>query len=75
MKGFSVLDLPEPLRSQALAERGMTAEEFEAHMAGLEANERELDRMVEAGEIPTPTDMHYGDADVPTVVVVKRQPA
>jgi hypothetical protein len=33
----SILDLPEPIRSQSLARRGMTAAEFEAHQAGREA--------------------------------------
>jgi hypothetical protein len=68
-ESFSILDLPEPLRSQALAARDMTAEEFTAHMAGIEANERELQRQLESGEIQPAPDFHYGD-DLPTVVVV-----
>lgn len=70
MKDFSILDLPEPLRSQALAERGMTAEEFSAHMAGRIAHEEELRRQVESGEVQPAPDLHYGD-DLPLARVVR----
>jgi hypothetical protein len=68
-QSFSVLDLPEPLRSQALAERGMTADEFAAYMAGRIAHEEELRRQVESGEVQPAPDFHYGD-DMPLARVV-----
>ncbi len=50
MKGGSILDLPEPQRSQALARRGMTADEFAAHMAGIEAELAACQARFESGE-------------------------
>jgi hypothetical protein len=70
-QSFSILDLPEPLRSQALAERGMTADEFTAYMEGREAHERELRRQVESGEVQPAPEFHYGD-DLPLARVVKQ---
>lgn len=64
MSSFSILDLPEPLRSEALRERGMTAEEFQAHMDGWEATEAEL--MEADGAMES---MHYDDGP-PHVEVV-----
>lgn len=68
-KTISILDLPEPMRSKALADRGMTAEEFAAHMAGIEAEEKRLQDALEAGEIEPAPEFHYGD-DWPGVRVV-----
>jgi hypothetical protein len=44
MKDFSVLDLPEPLRSQTLKSMNMTAEECAAHLDGLSAIAREMEQ-------------------------------
>jgi hypothetical protein len=65
----SILDLPEPIRSQALAEMDMTAEEYAAYDAGLVAADAEAERMIAAGEMERATDMHYDD-DLPGVRVV-----
>lgn len=46
----SILDLPEPIRSQSLARMNMTAEEFEAHQAGCRAWVAEAQRRYENGE-------------------------
>jgi hypothetical protein len=70
-ESFSILDLPEPLRSQALAERGMTAEEFAAYMEGRIAHEEELRRQVESGEVQPAIPFHYLD-DLPLARVVKQ---
>ena len=60
----SILDLPEPIRSESLCSIGMTAEEFQAHMDGWEASEAEL--MAADGAMDG---MHY-DEGQPHVEVV-----
>lgn len=68
----SVLDLPEPKRSAALASLGMSADEFRAHITGWEATEAEMQRLAEAGEIPFGADMHYTDAPVAVPVTATK---
>lgn len=70
MASISVLDLPEPVRSETLAEMGMTAEEYAAFDAGRSAAEAEEERMFESGERQRASDMHYDD-DLPGVRVVR----
>ena len=64
----SILDAPEPVRSQSLARMGMTAEEFEAHQAGCRAIAAEMQRRFENGE-PASTWQNdaAGSADVSVV--------
>lgn len=55
MPSYSILDLPEPLRSERLRDLGMTAEEFAAHMAGWQATIAEKMAAAEAaGELDRP---------------------
>ena len=68
-ESFSILDLPEPLRSKELAARNMTAEEFAAHMAAIEANVAAEQALLERGEIQPAPEFHYGD-DWPGIRVV-----
>ena len=65
----SILDLPEPARSAALARRGMTAEEFAAHQAGREALIAEAQRRFESGEEKASTwqNDEAGSADISVV--------
>jgi hypothetical protein len=65
---YSILDLPEPKRSEALARFGMTAEEFAAHMAGIDAEWEEREARIASGEVrPARHPDEFGDA-VPVVV-------
>jgi hypothetical protein len=65
--GRTTLDLPEPLRSQALASLGKTADEFAAHMLGWEESDREREEMIARGELSA-SNLHYDD-DLMAVVV------
>ena len=49
MTSESILDLPEPMRSISLARMGMTAKEFEAHEAGIDAELAARQARFEAG--------------------------
>ena len=71
MKDGSILDLPEPQRSQALARRGMTAEEFAAHMAGIEAELAARQARFEAGEESASTWQVDEDGSANPVVVTE----
>ena len=68
-QSFSILDLPEPLRSRELAALGMTADEFAAHQAGIKAALEAEQAALEAGEIQPAPEFHYGD-DWPGIRVV-----
>lgn len=66
LNSFSVLDLPEPVRSESLAALGMTEDEFAMNMRGHHsciADRTEL--ALASGDA---VEMHYGD-DVPAVQV------
>lgn len=67
-KVYRITDLPEPVRSESLAALGMTAEEYTAHMDGIEAEEKFLEEEARAGRRPLVERMHYDD--IPMVVVV-----
>jgi len=70
LSGMTTLDLPEPMRSKALAILGRTAAEFAAHLLGWEENEAWLDAEARAGRYPLVEEMHYTDA--PLAVVAKK---
>lgn len=54
-KTTSILDLPEPIRSKSLADMGMTADEFAAHMAACDLIYAEKDAAVAAGLVKPST--------------------
>jgi hypothetical protein len=69
MKSSSILDLPEPLRSASLARMGMTAEEFEAHEAGIDAELDARQARFESGEETASTWQTDEDGSANPVVV------
>lgn len=64
----TILDLPEPLRSQSLAKLGMTEQQFRDNMAAVEAWSAEKEEAIAAG-LAEAGDLHYGD-DLPGVDLV-----
>jgi hypothetical protein len=65
----SILDLPEPMRSISLARMGMTAEEFEAHQAGIWAELMARQARFEAGRESASTWQNDEDGSAQPVVV------
>lgn len=61
VKSWSILDLPEPKRTEVCARLGYTVEEFAAHQAGCVEQEMELRAAFERGEIERAPDFHYDD--------------